>query len=253
MLNVREALKSRLRRIDEIPFKKKGSNILVLITAFLLLSCIGTIGWFHHRMRKLESKQKTVRRSVKRLEYGAFPSTPRLGGAPIPNILAGVPFGEAAGIVLAVKKVDIRNVTAPYNPSLIESSFGYDLFFRYDVINPKLDHARFSSRIGVVSLDHQFEQGSQEFVRIDLKSEYADDPRILMVGNQLYLFCNRLDEAYPKCRFMCAANLDRNTYAVNYSTTLDMNLHWVEKNWSPFEYIGNDQKSHLFLEYRINP
>jgi len=52
---------------------------------------------------------------------------------------------------------------------------------------------------------------------------------------------------------MSVANLNRDTYEVNYTTPLDMNLQFIEKNWSPFEYIDEDQKSHLFIEYRIYP
>jgi len=40
---------------------------------------------------------------------------------------------------------------------------------------------------------------------------------------------------------------------MNYSTVLDMNLQWIEKNWGSFEYIGADQKPHLFLEYQMSP
>jgi len=256
MLNLKDVLKNRMSHIsqvEEISSKKKGVNRLILAMTCILLCSIGTFGWLHHRMCRLESKQTALRRSVKMLKYGAPPLPQLLGKVPIPTELSGVPFGEETKIVLAVKEVNIRKITAPYNPSLIESGSGYDLFFRYDVINPNLAYARFSSRIGVVPLNHRFEQEDQEFKRIDLQTEYADDPRVLMIGNQLYLFCNRLLESYPKCRSMCAANIDQNTYAVNYSTTLDINLHWVEKNWSPFEYIGEDQKPRIFLEYRINP
>ncbi len=255
MLDLKEILRSRIRNIsqaDGLSFKKSANGFILAMTC-ILLCFMGTVGWLHHRMLKLESKQTAIRRSVKMLGYGSITSPQSLRKVPIPTRLSGIPFGEDLKIVLAVKEVAIRNVTAPYNPSLIESSSGYDLFFRYDVINPKLEYAPFSSRIGAVPLNHRFEQADREFTRIHLETEYADDPRVLMVGDQLYLFCNRLDENYPKCRFMCAANIDRNTYDVNYSTILDVNLHWIEKNWSPFEYIGKDQKSRLFLEYRINP
>ncbi len=248
MLDLQETLRNRIRRIlrvNEILVRKKRIHGIVFAIVCLFLCSIGIMGWLHHRMRKLESKQIALRRSVKMLKYGPLPAGQIR--------LSGVPYGEDLKIVLAVKEVNVRNVTAPYNPSLIESSSGYDLFFRYDVINPKLEHAPFSSRIGVVSLNHQFEQGNREFTRIHLQSEYADDPRVITIGDQLYLFCNRLDESYPKCRFMCAASIDRDTYAVNYSTILNMNLHWVEKNWSPFVYAGEDQIPRLFLEYRINP
>lgn len=256
MLNVYESFRKRIYPSvykNEISPKKLNLNRAVLTMACLLFCCIGAVGWFHHRVRKLESKQKVMRHLVKMLEYGAPSSSQRLGNVPIPTRLTGVPFAEDAGIVLAVKELHIRDVTAPYNPGLIQSNSGYDLFFRYDVINPKLEYAPFSSRIGVIPLNQRFEQEEREFTRINLQTEYADDPRVLMVDGHLHLFYNRLDESCPKCRFMCVSHLDKNTYSVNHNTILDMNLHWVEKNWSPFEYVGEDQKSHLFLEYRINP
>lgn len=256
MLDLEETLKNRISNnlsTTKIPFKKKKVDGFTLgLTTAIFLS-LNIFGWFHHRMHKLESKQSAIRRSVKMLGYPTFSSNQHLGKTPFPNRLSGIPFADDAKIILGVKELHVRNITAPYNPGLIETPSGYDLFFRYDVINPKLKYAPFSSRVGVVSLNQQFEQGDKEFTRIHLQTEYADDPRVIKVGNELFLFCNRLDESYPKCRFMCAAQIDPNTYAVNYTTILDMNLHWVEKNWSPFIYVGEDQKPHLFLEYRINP
>jgi predicted GH43/DUF377 family glycosyl hydrolase len=257
MLDLQEFLKKRMGdRLQQSeassPFKKKRKNGLIWLLFVAIMCSLGTFGWFYKHVKTLERKQKAMHRSIKMLECGA-PVTRHMGGAPIPYRLSGVPSGEDLGIVLGVKKVDIRHVEAPYNPSLIESASGYDLFFRYDVISRKLKYAPFSSHIGVVSLSSQFEQHAEEFKPIDLGTAYADDPRALFVGDQLYLFYNRLDEGLANCRFMCAVNLDRNSYAVNYSTILDPNLQWVEKNWSPFEYIGEDQKSRLFLEYRICP
>ncbi len=254
MLDLQELLRKCGIKSDELsPYlkkeKKRGS---VWLAIFAIVCCVGVAGWFHQRIHRIEHKQKAIHRSIKMLEYG-IASGPSLGKVPVPSRLAGIPYGEDLGVVLAVKSIDIRSVTAPYNPGLIKSASGYDLFFRYDVINPRLEYAPFSSRIGVVPLNHQFEQGDKEFKRIDLQTEYADDPRVLLIGDQLYLFCNLLNESNPKCRFMCAANLDQSSYAVNYSTILDMNLKWVEKNWSPFEYIGEDQKAHLLLEYQITP
>jgi predicted GH43/DUF377 family glycosyl hydrolase len=249
MLDLEELLKKRVanRAIREI--KKARGHWPI---SFLVLFLVCSMGWFYAQVRRLESKNKAMRQSIKILEQG-IAITPHLGKALIPDSLAGVPFGEDLGVVLAVKEVDIRNVAAPFNPSLIQTPSGYDLFFRYDVMNPKLAHASYSSRIGVVPLNHQFEQGDQEFKRIHLETEYADDPRVLFVGDELYLFFNRLNEDNAKCRFMSAVNLDRNTYDVNYSTILDMNLQWVEKNWSPFEYVAEDGEPRLFLEYQITP
>jgi predicted GH43/DUF377 family glycosyl hydrolase len=240
---------SILDRISDVPSLKKKS--LALLWIIVGLCCFATmIGWVRHRVKRIEAKQK--REFQKLVKTSPFFSE-CLGGLPIPAQLRGVPFGEQLGIVRDIIHVDIRNVIAPYNPTIVKTSNGYDLFFRYDVPNPKLKYALFNSRIGVVSLDSGFQQKEKEFKRINLQTDYSEDPRILSIQDQLYLFYNRLEEETPHCRFMCVANLEPNTYEINYSTTLDMNLECVEKNWSPFAHIGLDEKPHLFMEYRINP
>ncbi len=104
-----------------------------------------------------------------------------------------------------------------------------------------------SSQIGVVSLDEKFSVTST-WKKVSVGSDYAEDPRVVALDGELYLFYNRMDETNPKCRFMCVANVDPDSYQTRYTTTLDLNLHWVEKNWTPF--VHEDQ---MFLEYRINP
>jgi predicted GH43/DUF377 family glycosyl hydrolase len=196
------------------------------------------------QLQKLRQKQKVMYRSVKQMQYFSTPATSYLGNAPAPIRLSNLLLGEDLGIVVGVKQINIRNVT-PYNPSLIQLKSGYDLFFRYDVLSSKARIAPF--------FPGQFEQTTQEFKRIDLKTDYAEDPRIVEVGDELYLFYNDLDQQSLQGRFMSVANLNRDTYAVNYTTALDMNLQLVEKNWSPFEYIDEQQKARFFIEYRIHP
>ena len=240
--------------MNALPFqlRKKKISQSIWMTIFLV-ACFGAgIGWLNKRIKRLEHKNKTLGISLKTLERetSVLSSTKKV---PISSRLASLPFGEETGIVLRVQEVNIRGVPAAYNPSLVKSAFGYDLFFRYDVVNPKLHYAPFSSQIGVVPLDSHFKQDKQEFKKIELQNEYTDDPRVLFVGNQLYLFYNKLNEINPKCRSMCVSQLDPQLYNVNYMTTLDLNLQWIEKNWSPFEYIGEDLQSRLFFEYKINP
>jgi predicted GH43/DUF377 family glycosyl hydrolase len=256
MLELKEILRARARhdlQEGRNSSKKKSMRSIRFFLSCILLFSIASVGWFHLRVRKIEIKQKAFRKTVKILKNRTFSTNRYFGDVPVPTELSGVPFAEDLKIVLSVKEVDIRNIIAPYNPSIIKSSSGYDLFFRYDVLNPSLKYAPFSSRIGVVSLNERFEQEGREFKRIDLRSEYADDPRVLKVDDQLFLFYNKLDEIYPKCRFMCISNLDPNTYDIKYSTVLNMNINWIEKNWSPFAYIGDNHKPELFFEYRINP
>ena len=228
--------------------KKKTLSWAIPLALLASLSC----GIFSiSRIQRLERKNKIMQQKMKTLSYSGPGKL--LGNVAVPAKLANIPFGEESGIVIGVKTVDIRNVTAPYNPTIVKSASGCDLFFRYDVISSNIRYMPYCSRIGGVHLDDQFQQGKEEFTRIDLGTEYAEDPRILNVGDQLFLFYNQLDQENFKCRFMSVASIDPNSYKVNYSTALDPNLQWTEKNWNPFEYIGEDQKAHLLLEYRLSP
>lgn len=234
---------------ERLSYKSTKRKAFLWVVLGLLCFAV-VIGWVRHRVKKLEAKQKV---QIQKLSQKSPFFLEQLAGLPIPSQLRGIPLAEQLGIVRDIIKVDIRKVLAPYNPTLVKTSNGYDLFFRYDIPNPKLKYSYFNANIGVVSLNSQFQQQNKEFKQLDLKTNYSEDPRVLSIQNQLYLFYNQLNEETPHCRFMCVANLDPDTYEVNYRTTLDMNLQWVEKNWSPFEYIGPDQQSHLLAEYRINP
>ena len=203
------------------------------------------------QFHKIKQKQKVVYRAFKQMRYATNNETHFLGNAPTPFRLINLLPGEVQGIVVQVKQVNIRHVT-PYNPSLIQTDSGYALFFRYDVMSSKSKVTPFFPSIGVVHLNDKFEQNDQEFKRVDLQTDYAEDPRIIEVGDQLYLFYNDLDQNFGG-RFMSLANLNKETYEVNYITALDMNLQQTEKNWSPFEYTDEHQTAHLFLEYRIHP
>jgi predicted GH43/DUF377 family glycosyl hydrolase len=52
---------------------------------------------------------------------------------------------------------------------------------------------------------------------------------------------------------MQIAQLERDTFHINYTTTLEVNLQWIEKNWSPFEYQKRDEKASLLFEYQLIP
>ncbi len=52
---------------------------------------------------------------------------PCLGRTPVPTGLFNLPFADEW--VLGVQEVKIEGQMAPYNPSLVKSRTGYDLFF----------------------------------------------------------------------------------------------------------------------------
>ena len=219
--------------------------------AFCVITSLGI--YSYTKLNKSEQKYREAKSAIKHLQY-EIETAKNQGKISLPFKLTEVPLGEQSGIVLDVKTVQIRDVKAPYNPSLIPSVVEgcYDLFFRYDVLSSRSYFASFYSRIGVVQLGPRFEQ-EKDFKRISISSEYAEDPRAIFVGDQLYLFCNRLDTDDIRCRTMCIANLNPITYDVNYITQLDLNLQWIEKNWCPFEYIDPKGAPHLYIEYQMSP
>lgn len=264
MLNAKESLIEKIS-----PFLKKNRNIsssskapysskskksyLIIWTIFIATFSFSGITVLFQKIERLKKKQKTTSKVVEIMTKGILGTTYYFGKNPVPSKFSHVPYGEDSGVVVGVKKVNIRGVTAPYNASLIPSETGYELFFRYDIMRSKFKHATFCPLVGAVHLNDQFEQGNEEFKRIHLPNDFAEDPRVLLVNNQLYMFYNALNTDNIKNRCMYVAHLDKTSFDVTYSTMLDMNLQWIEKNWSPFEYIGPDQKTHFFLEYQISP
>lgn len=264
MLNVKESLTEKISRFlkanrnvssssKALYFSKsKKKSFIIWIIGIAIFSFAGMTALFQ-KIERLKKKQKATFTAIEELKKGVLGTTYYLGKTPVPSKLAHVPYGEDSGIVVGVKEVNIRNIKAPYNASLIPSTSGYELFFRYDVMSSKSKYAPFYSHIGVVHLNDQFEQGNEEFKKIHVPTDYAEDPRAILVNNQLYLLYNALNTDNLNNRCMYVAHLDKTSFDVTYNTILDMNLQWIEKNWSPFEYIGADQKACFFLEYQISP
>lgn len=170
----------------------------------------------------------------------------------LPEKLKHLPLGEEDQIVLGTKKITIRNIAAPYNPSIIKSDNGYLMFFRYDT------HIRneFSSFIGSVKLDKDFNQTNEEYVTINTFNKNSEDPRIFQVGDKAYITYSKSDfskqyEVTPAT--INIANIDLANHKVKYTTELDLNLSIVEKNWIPFEYITPQGKPEIFFQYSLNP
>ena len=266
MLDLKESLMGKINRLlkarkkplfdQPLPFPQNENinRFVWVLIVFVIFFVLAAGIFFERKLWSLSQKQKSIHRLAKKLKSRVLDAPYYLDKIPAPRKFSLVPFGEKTGLVVGVKEVKIRGVTAPYNASLIRSAFGYDLFFRYDVISSKAKakNSLFFSRVGVVHLNSQFEQEDKEFKRIDLQTEYAEDPRVVLVNDQLYLFYNANNKS-TRNRSMCVAHLDKESFKVSYSTVLDVNLQWVEKNWSPFEYTDINQKPQFFLEYQIMP
>jgi predicted GH43/DUF377 family glycosyl hydrolase len=225
---------------------------IALLAALILLGAFCYLG---KQIYKLEKKQREARHSLRRLKHGVITKGPVLGGTAIPMQLRNVPFAESEGIVLATKTMDIRNVLAPYNACIFknENVSGYHLIFRYDQFNSSCFPAPFFSYLGIVDLDDQFEQTAQEFKKIDMQSKYAEDPRIVKVGKQYYVSYNDVQPHSPLCRSMRIAHFNLEECSIEYSTNLDLQIHHIEKNWTPFEYCDAKHQLQLIFEYFLSP
>ena len=84
-------------------------------------------------IRLLKRKNKQYNKFFCNVEKGYQKFTPFIGNLAIPYHLQNIPFGEETGVVLDVKNIEIRNVVAPYNATIVEHNDGYLLFFRYDM------------------------------------------------------------------------------------------------------------------------
>jgi predicted GH43/DUF377 family glycosyl hydrolase len=174
-----------------------------------------------------------------------------------PEELTKVPFADKCNIVLKTKKISIENIQHPYNSSIIKlkNEKNYELFFRFDVKNPKPlinKKLKFSSFIGKVSLDENFCVIGKTSI-INTKSNYSEDPRVFKINNKVYLTYNDLAKTKKYCRTIRLAELKSNNIDVNFITDLDLHLNSIEKNWMPFEFFATKASNKLYFVYQMNP
>jgi predicted GH43/DUF377 family glycosyl hydrolase len=234
---------------------KKPSLFAVLKTTLLFALPLLLIGLFisiqreFWRFRKDFKAYKKVYKVIDLKFNNAFPL---MGGMPIPPQLRNIPLAESDGIVVDVKKIALRDIVAPYNPSIIEQGDRFFLFFRYDVFNRKCPFP-FYTNIGCAELDKQFNQTEKDVARIDTKSKFSEDPRIFKVGEEFFLTYNDLSFSPTKRRTIHVASLNLQDLSIGYITNLDIQRGPVEKNWIPFEYAEPGQAPHLYFEYERIP
>lgn len=223
-------------------------RIKPFISAFAVLGFLVLLGYFGKELHNLKKHHKSFQKSyAAKLRKGGFSQ-----GIFLPMDLQNIPSADKTGIVVSSKIIKIRNVAAPYNASIIKQGSNYLLFFRYDVANRKTAQ-HFFTYIGCAELDRNFEQTKKEFVTINTKSNFSEDPRAIKIGNELFLVYNDLHSRSKSCRSMYLANLNPQTLKVNFITELDMQMQPVEKNWIPFEYIDESKQAQLYFEYNLNP
>lgn len=215
---------------------------------------IGIIGWqFKYYKKQLASQKRKTHNRLKicRDISNGIPLKAAVEGyrGAFPKQFDNLPLSNNE-IVLDVKKLDIRNVAAPYNASLIEIDNGYLVFFRYDIVKQMHLHL-FHTYIGCAELDKNFKQTDKEFVTIDMKSNFAEDPRVVKLNNSFSLIYNNLVPAKFYSRAMHIANVDFNKQEASKIEKIDLLLGRVEKNWAPFIYQAEDVSETIHFEYQL--
>lgn len=232
--------------------KKLQARVIASVCIlFVSLAAITSVGIYE--INKIKKRSRIQSKFLFLAEEGFRRTMPRCGNVILPMQLQNIPLGESTGVVLDVKEISVRNVVAPYNGSILAKGNGnYLLFFRYDVIDHNCPRD-FYTNIGVVELDHNFNQTENEFKRIRVGSDYAEDPRATWVGNQLFLTYNSLVSLASDRRIMHAAEIDSKTMELISDTKMDLQIQPIEKNWVPFAYNDPDKGHQLFYEYHIYP
>jgi len=223
----------------------------LLICAFLSLFSFGGI-YGVKEFKKLKKRVKLTSHFLVSVENGLQNAMPRLDHIALPLELQNVPLGEDDGVVLNVKRVKVRNVNAPYNGTMIEKDGKHLLFFRYDQLCHKCPEP-FYTNIGFVELDRDFNQTDKEFCRVNTLSEFSEDPRVVKVGEKLFLSYNAKINNYHDRRTMRLAEFDLETKEIVYESEHELGLQPVEKNWGPFEYAKAGGEPELHYEYLLQP
>jgi predicted GH43/DUF377 family glycosyl hydrolase len=240
-----------------------GKNKILYVVVILFFGC-SVLFYF-----KLSRQMKSVVHYTKR-SYHFLSSSPSQqaqfvgdhekaktrakGSVELCHRLKKIPFGEDTGVVTGVTKIELNEVKAPYNASLIEDKDGYLLFFRYDVkekVKFGNQNFPFKSFIGVAGLDKKFKQ-IRPISTIDTRSQFSEDPRIIKLGDDFFLSYNDLANNSIYSRTIRMARLT-DEFKVKYILDLDQHIQPIEKNWVPFVYPSENEGSQIFFGYSINP
>jgi len=211
-----------------------------------------TMTYFRYEVKKARKLGKAYKKFFSMCEKQIIKDRPQLGGLSTPKELQNIPLAEKLNIIIDVKTVPIRGVTAPYNASIERVGDEYLLFFRYDTLTFR-ETPPFYTSLGVCRLNQDFQQTEAEYHNLNTNSKFSEDPRFIQVGSKNFIVYNDLlKDVFSRYRTIHLAEIDINTLKLKTITNLDIQLGRTEKNWTPFVYT-EDGKANLFFEYFINP
>jgi predicted GH43/DUF377 family glycosyl hydrolase len=163
--------------------------------------------------------------------------------------------------VLGLKQIHIPGHPHAFNPSIVRWRGGLLMSFREITESSSLSdiavHSVGESIIGLIWLDEDFRPiGEVQILRVEESPAYCDDPRLLTVGDDLYIVYSDCIDAIPseggfRMRSV-QLDFDGETFIVKDQERFPHFEGEVaerrEKNWVPFDYDG-----HLLLAYSLSP
>lgn len=165
--------------------------------------------------------------------------------------------------ILEIRQIHIPDHPHAFNPSIIRWKGNLLMSFREiieneDVVLQQIDCSA-ESRIGLVFLDDDFNPSSEvQILDLNGQGSYgrADDARLVTVGEKLYLvYSDNLDVDVTNGGYrvyVALLEFDGKDFAIGFQERMS---HFEgerssrrEKNWVPFDYVGN-----LLLAYSLSP
>lgn len=203
-------------------------------------------------VRKAQSKSLFIARKHEELLHSMNLSLEHLAKMrSLPLSLMNTPFADEEGVVLSVKKVRIHSLSAPYNASIGAVGNDYLLFFRYDAPNFKNERLQFSSNIGCISLDRNFEPLENEYSRIETNSAFSEDARFFQSGESYFLIYNDQISHFADRRGIRIGAMDLSKRKLEYVTDLHVDSMKIEKNWTPFSHREEIHFLHTIHPQRV--
>ena len=162
-----------------------------------------------------------------------------------------VPMSDENGIVIKSMTLQIPGLSNVYNPSMIQTDFGYCVAYRYDFLETVTNAKK--STIGFLNVDEQFQPLNDTYF-LEANDAHVEDPRIFFHDNKCYV-----SHTHVTCfgsNYLCNIGLS-NIDFLNQKTIDNWDLLYKngfkEKNWTPFSYTDKNGTSDLYFVYEYNP
>jgi len=233
-----------------LPIMGKGKSFAIILTGILTCFIIYNVYENHTLNNKLSSFRKNTFQILQRYEaqnkelQGLIEEMLQI--RIFPSQLQNIPHADEEGALLSVHDIEIPDVKAPYNASILKQGDYYSLFFRYD-IPVSGEKVPFHSYVGCAQFDKDFSL-VRPYLTFDTLSNYSEDARAIAIDDQNLIIYND-SIGNHKGRGIRKAQIDIETGQVESILCFKQINFNIEKNWIPFAPDGKT----LHLIYSISP